>query len=211
MPRQKTLRVAGFILPTPLLETESSARNPCPKRRVEVPGSLRQDASDPASEVFRIDRLDHPAGDSLTSLGVEFARMPARENQDRQKAVRGEFTHRGHEGQAVEVGHLQVGQEEVARQLAQHAQGRLAVGNRNHLEVQIAELFRDPAPDRGAVVSVNDGLVHRVGFVFAAFVGAGLPREGPIPTPEPPRQPLTKRASFMDLNGLTGSDTAWSV
>ena len=124
--------------------------------------SLRQDPAHPAAEMLRVDRLDHPARHALAAVGLKLTGMTAREHEHGEEAMGGQLPHRGDQRKTVEIRHLQIGDQQITGFLLKHVQSCLTVGNRDDLEIEVAELFGHPAPDRSAIVGMYDGLGHTI-------------------------------------------------
>ena len=77
----------------------------------------RQDPADPAPKMLRVNRFDHPTGHSLTQGRIELRRMSTREHENGKESMGRQLSHGCDERETVEIGHFQVGQEQVAGRL----------------------------------------------------------------------------------------------
>ena len=119
-----------------------------------------QNPAHPPPQVFRIDRLDQPAGHALAVLRVELTGLSA--GQDQRPARIDAWAGRGRPPQATNRrGSASPGRSAAGRTaIPARPEARFAVGDRDDLEVHVAELLGHPAPHRGAVIGVQDGLAH---------------------------------------------------
>jgi len=93
-------------------------------------------------------------------LRLKLFGMVARQDENRQEAMGRQVANGGHQGKPVTIRHFQVSQQEVTRRIAQYLKSGLAIGDRDHFEIQSTELLGHPPAYRCAIVSMQNRFGH---------------------------------------------------